>query len=142
MRSPPDQRERLNRQPEAVRENIFKEFATSWIKANPSEYVKLCPSGWRCRSSLTCDNPKAQHGLDRSRIALLPLTIAGLVMAWRRKWHLVFPLLVWGSALLTYTLTVTANRFAIPFEPLQLALTALVISHNSFPRHACGQKVC
>jgi hypothetical protein len=74
------------------------------------------------------DNPKANKVWIVSRILLLPLTIVGLFMVRKQKWHLLFPLLVWGSALLTYTLTVTANRFAIPFEPLQLALTALVIS--------------
>ena len=75
------------------------------------------------------DNPKARNLVwIISRILLLPLTIAGLVLARKERWHLLFPLLVWGSSTLTYTLTVTRTGFSIPFEPLQLALTALVIS--------------
>jgi hypothetical protein len=125
----PEQRARLNRQPEAAREQIFKEFATSWISANHMGYVKLCLKRLGMSILFDLDNPKARNLVwIASRIALLPLTIIGLILAWKRKWHLLFPLLVWGSALLTYTLTVTANRFAIPFEPLQLALTALVIA--------------
>lgn len=125
----PEQRGRLNRQPEAEREKIFKEFATSWITSNHAGYARLCAKRLGMSILFDLDNPKARNLVwIASRIVLLPLTLIGLAMAWRRKWHLLFPMLVWGSALLTYTLTVTANRFAIPFEPLQLALTALVIS--------------
>jgi hypothetical protein len=125
----PEQRAMLNRQPEAVREQIFKQFATSWISANHLGYVKLCLKRLGMSILFDLDNPKARNLVwIASRIALLPLTIIGLFFARKQKWHLLFPLLVWGSALLTYTLTVTANRFAIPFEPLQLALTALVLA--------------
>jgi hypothetical protein len=124
----PDQRARLNRQPEAEREKIFHEFAASWISANPGAYAKLCVKRLLMTLLFDRDNPKANKVWIVSRILLLPLTIVGLFMARKQKWHLLFPLLVWGSALLTYALTVTANRFAIPFEPLQLALTALVIA--------------
>ncbi len=75
------------------------------------------------------DNPKARNIIwIITRILLIPFTLIGLIFAIKQRWNVLFPLLVWGSALLTYTLTVTANRFALPFEPLQLALTALVIS--------------
>lgn len=124
----PDQRARLNRQPEAEREKIFHEFAAGWISSNPGAYVKLCAKRLLMTLLFDRDNPKANKVWIVSRIVLLPLTIVGLFMARKQKWQLLFPLLVWGSALLTYALTVTANRFAIPFEPLQLALTALVIS--------------
>jgi len=123
-----DQRALLNRQPEAEREKIFRQFTTTWIKANPAGYLKLCVKRLLMTLLFDSNNPKANKIWIASRILLLPLTIVGLVIARKRRWHLVFPLLVWGSALLTYTLTVTANRFAIPFEPLQLALTALVVS--------------
>jgi hypothetical protein len=125
----PDQRARLNRQPEVVRENVFKEFATTWIAANPGRYATLCLKRFGMSVLFDLDNPKARNiAWIATRIVLFPMTIAGLIIARRQKWRLLFPLLVWGSALLTYTLTVTANRFAIPFEPLQLALTALVLS--------------
>jgi hypothetical protein len=134
----------LNRQPEAVREQIFKQFATSWISANHLGYVKLCLKRLGMSILFDLDNPKARNLVwIASRIALLPLTIIGLFYARKQKWHLLFPLLVWGSALLTYTLTVTANRFAIPFEPLQLALTALVLApiFNRFATQPRGFEV-
>ena len=124
----PEQRARLNRQPEAEREKIFHEFASAWIAANPGAYTKLCMKRLFMTLLFDRDNPKANKVWIISRVLLLPLTIIGLVMARRQRWHLLFPVLVWGSALLTYTMTVTANRFAIPFEPLQLALAAVVIS--------------
>jgi hypothetical protein len=124
----PDQRARLNRQPEAEREKVFHEFAGTWIKENPGAFAKLCVKRLLMTVLFDRDNPKANKLWIVSRIVLLPLTIVGLILAWKERWHLLFPLLVWASALLTYSLTVTANRFAIPFEPLQLALTALVIS--------------
>jgi hypothetical protein len=125
----PDQRAELNRKPEAERERIFKKYATTWIAAHPADYLKLCAKRLGMTLLFDLDNPKARNIVwISSRIALIPLTIIGLWLARRNGWHLMFPLLVWGSALLTYTLTVTANRFAIPFEPLQLALTALVIT--------------
>ena len=75
------------------------------------------------------DNPKARNLVWLgSRTLLLPLSIIGLVMAYRRGWALFFPMLMFGSCLLTYSLTVTANRFSLPFEPLQLGLVALVIA--------------
>jgi hypothetical protein len=125
----PEQRADLNRKPEADREKIFKKYATTWIAAHPAEYLKLCIKRLGMTLLFDLDNPKARNIVwIGSRITLVPLTLIGLWLAKRNGWHLLFPLLVWGSALLTYTLTVTANRFAIPFEPFQLALTALVAS--------------
>ncbi|HEX3356924.1 MAG TPA: hypothetical protein VHS31_08135, partial [Tepidisphaeraceae bacterium] len=125
----PDQRAQLDRQPEAAREKIFQQFAKSWISANPQKYLKLCAKRLGMTLLFDLDNPKARNIIwITTRILLIPFTLFGLFFACRQKWHLLFPMLVWGSALLTYTLTVTANRFAFPFEPLQLALTALVIS--------------
>ena len=59
--------------------------------------------------------------------ALLILSAIGVVLAVRRRWSLLFPALVVGSCLLTYTLTVTAARFSIPFEPLQLCFAGVVV---------------
>jgi hypothetical protein len=133
----PEQRAELNRKPEADREKIFKKYATTWIAAHPASYFKLCIKRLGMTLLFDLDNPKARNIVwIGSRIALIPLTLYGLWVAKRNGWHLLFPLLAWGSALLTYTLTVTANRFAIPFEPLQLALTALVISSLFCPLSA------
>jgi hypothetical protein len=41
---------------------------------------------------------------------------------------MAIPFLVVGSALLTYTLTIAAARFALPYEPWQLSLIAVVIA--------------
>jgi 4-amino-4-deoxy-L-arabinose transferase-like glycosyltransferase len=136
----PDQRAQLERQPEAAREKIFKQFATTWISANHDKYLKLCAKRLGMTLLFDLDNPKARNIIWIStRILLIPFTLVGLIFAIKQRWNILFPLLVWGSALLTYTLTVTANRFALPFEPLQLALTALVITtyftKNSAPQN-------
>jgi hypothetical protein len=119
------QRHRLANHPEADREEIFKEFAEDWIAAHPGRYVQLC--GIRLFKTLTIDwdNPRSVIGVYLySRILVLLLTIGGLYTAFRQRWSLAFPALLAFTALLTYTLTVTAARFAFPFEPIQLALGA------------------
>jgi hypothetical protein len=123
------QKARLKHQPESVREEVFKEFALQWITNNPSRYLHLC--GVRLTKTLTVDwdNPRSYNTVYIvSRFALLGLTIVGLVIAWRQGWSLLFPGLMAGVALLTYTLTVTAARFGIPFEPIQLCLGAAWIA--------------
>ena len=72
----PDQRARLNRQPEADREKIFHEFAAGWIKQNPGEYARLCFKRFWMTLLFDRDNPKANKVWMITRIALLPLTIA------------------------------------------------------------------
>lgn len=117
------QRTRLHNQPEAFREGIFRQFATQWIQTHPKRYFELC--GIRLWKTLTIDwdNPKSYNSIYiASRYALLGITVIGLFAAWRQKWTLLWPGIIAGTALLTYTLTVTAARFSMPFEPLQLAL--------------------
>jgi hypothetical protein len=119
----PSQRARLENHPEAEREEVFKEIATTWIKEHPQRYVELC--GIRLLKTLTIDwdNPRSVIRVYLfSRIAILLLTIGGLYAAFKFRWSLAYPALMAGTALLSYTLTVTAARFAFPFEPIQLAL--------------------
>ncbi len=131
------QRSRLHMQPETVREGVFREFAVNWIRDHPGGYIRLC--GVRLLKSLTIDwdNPKAYNIFYViSRYLLLGLTVLGLIVAWRQKWSLLFAGLLAGVALLSYTLTVTAARFSIPFEPIQLSLGAgflAALLHRSGP---------
>jgi len=119
----PSQRAKLENQPEAIREDVFKEIATTWIKEHPRRYMELC--GIRLAKTLTIDwdNPRSVIRLYLfSRIAILLLTLGGLYTALKYRWSLAYPALLAATALLSYTLTVTAARFAFPFEPIQLAL--------------------
>jgi 4-amino-4-deoxy-L-arabinose transferase-like glycosyltransferase len=123
------QKARLQGQPEVVREEIFKEFTVNWIGQHPDQYLRLC--GKRLLTTLTVDwdNPKSYNAVYiASRFLLLILTVLGLIVAWRQKWSLLLPGIIAGTALLTYTLTVTAARFSLPFEPLQLALGAALVA--------------
>jgi hypothetical protein len=120
----PSQIARLANHPEADREEVFKQYAQDWIVAHPQRYLQLC---WiRLIKTLTIDwdNPRAYLSPTylASRIVILLMTIPGLVMAWKKKWSLMLPAVLVITALASYTLTVTAARFAFPFEPLQLAL--------------------
>jgi hypothetical protein len=122
------QKARLGNRPEAYREEIFREFALSWIRSHPKRYVQLC--GIRLLKTLTVDwdNPKSLYrSYVIGRAAINVMTLAGLVVAWRQRWSLLFPAMVAACALGSYTLTVTAARFAFPFEPLQLTLGSAAI---------------
>jgi Dolichyl-phosphate-mannose-protein mannosyltransferase len=125
----PQQKAELTGKPEVEREKIFARYAKTYISDHPDEYVRL--SGIRLWKTLWVEsgNPKA-HGTKQylfywtPRTLLLVLTPVALVVAWRRRWRLTIPLLVAGTALLMYTLTIAAARFALPYEPWQLALIA------------------
>jgi len=131
----PEQRARLEHQPEAAREEVFKEFSTTWIDSHPARYAKLCAVRLGKTLWVDWDNPKAHHILFwLPRTAMLVLLIPGIVVAVRQKWPLMFMTLVAGSCLLTYTLTITAARFSLPLEPLALcfvaAIAAMVVEKN------------
>ena len=111
---------------EQEREVIFKEFTMSWIRANPGDFTRLCGVRLAKTSWIDWDNPKSYNRVYViSRAALLLTAAIGLVLALRRRWSLGFPALIYLSTLLLYTLTITAARFAIPFEPLMLSFSAL-----------------
>jgi 4-amino-4-deoxy-L-arabinose transferase-like glycosyltransferase len=120
----PSQTTRLFGHSEAEREELFKIYATTWIKDNPGRFLQLC--GIRLIKSLTIDwdNPRAylSRTYQLSRAMILLFTIGGLFIAWRQKWQMQVPLILAFCALASYTLTVAAARFAFPFEPIQLAL--------------------
>lgn len=123
------QRSRLKHQPEAVREAAFKEFVSDWINRNRRAYLRLCRVRLMKTLTIDWDNPRSYNTVYiLSRYVLLSLTIVGLFVAWRQRWSLLIPGLMAGTALLTYTLTVTAARFAMPFEPLQLTLGAAFLA--------------
>jgi 4-amino-4-deoxy-L-arabinose transferase-like glycosyltransferase len=129
----PEQKMELWEKPEVEREPIFGRYAKDFIRENPATYAKLC--GIRLWKTLwvEADNPKS-HGLKQyflywlPRSVLLVMTPIGFWLAWRRRWRLGVPLLIVATAIVTYTLTIAAARFALPYEPMQLALVALVIS--------------
>jgi 4-amino-4-deoxy-L-arabinose transferase-like glycosyltransferase len=125
----PSQKSRLHNQPEMVQETVFKEFALNWIENNPQKYLRLCLIRVIKTIGVDWDNPKSYNIIYIvSRYLLLALTIVGIVVALRQKWSLLFPAIIIGTALLTYALTVTAARFGIPFEPIQLCLAAACIA--------------
>ncbi len=121
----PADQARLEGKTEVQREKIFKELATSWIKAHPRRYADLSLIRLGKTLWVDWDNPKS-HNLAYigSRAAIVLMTLIGLPIALRRRWPLFFPLMLVGLCLLTYTLTLTAARFSMPFEPLQLCLGA------------------
>ncbi len=122
------QKGHLSNHPEADREVLFHQYATDWIRTHKARYVQLC--GIRLVKTLTVDwdNPRSLYvSYLAGRAAILLMTVGGLIVAWRQGWSVGFPAMVAGLALLTYTLTVTAARFAIPFEPLQLILGAAAV---------------
>lgn len=124
----PQQKRELRGQPEAVREDIFRRYATTWIREHPQRYFELC--GIRLFKTLWIewDNPKAYNRVYiAARTTLAVLSLAGLFIAVAMGWRLGYAMVVLGLSLLTYTLTITAARFALPFEPLQLTLMALVL---------------
>lgn len=129
----PDQRAQLWKKPEVEREVVFGEFAKSFIREHPGRYLELCGIRFLKTVWIEADNPKA-NGLKQyvlywtPRTVLLVLTPLGMLVAIRRKWRMTIPILVVGSALLTYTLTIAAARFALPYEPWQLALVALLFA--------------
>jgi hypothetical protein len=124
----PEQRQCLWGKPDAAREAVFKEWAVEWIRSHPSRYFQLC--GLRLVKTvwLDWDNPKSRNvPYVVSRTILVALSVIGLVIALRRKWSLFYPAMVAALCLAVYTLTVTAARFSIPFEPLQFCLAALAV---------------
>ena len=124
-----EQKAELRGKSEAEREKIFAKYAKTWISQFPGQYAQLC--GLRLVKTLWIewDNPKSWDRLYvyfTTRTLLLLATPIGLYMAWRRGWRVGYPLLLSLTCLLTYTLTIAAARFALPFEPLQLVLLALI----------------
>ena len=125
----PEQRARLENQPEGVREEVFKEFATGWIASHPARYLQLCLIRFGKTLWVDWDNPKSHNILFwLSRAILLGLMVPGLVVTRRQHWSLLFAGLVAGSCLLTYTMTITAARFSLPLEPLALCLAAAFLA--------------
>jgi 4-amino-4-deoxy-L-arabinose transferase-like glycosyltransferase len=125
----PSQKSRLKNQPEMVRDAVFREFATQWITTHPAKYFRLCVIRVIKTVGVDWDNPKSYNIIYIvTRYGLLLLTIVGLFVAARQRWSLLFPAVIVGTALLTYALTVTAARFGIPFEPIQLCLAAACIA--------------
>ena len=118
----------LEGKPEVEREQIFRGFALDWIRANRSRYVELCLLRLAKSLWIDWDNPKARNEIYVSfRAFLLLFGSIGLFLALQRRWSLLYPLIIFGSCLLVYTLTITAARFSIPFEPLAFCLAALTL---------------
>ncbi|MDB5357189.1 MAG: hypothetical protein JWN24_3642 [Phycisphaerales bacterium] len=123
-----DQRKLLYGKSELQREAIFKEITTTWIRTHPARYAQLCWQRLRKTIWIDWDNPKSYSLIYIvSRAVLLFTAAIGLLLALWRRWSLGFPALVYCSTLLLYTLTITAARFAIPFEPVMLCLSALTV---------------
>ena len=120
--------QRVRGKSEQEREKIFKEMTMSWIRSHPARYAQLCWVRLSRTIWIDWDNPKSFNVVYvASRAALLVTAAIGLILALRRRWSLGYPALIYLSTLLLYTLTITAARFAIPFEPLMLSFSALAL---------------
>jgi 4-amino-4-deoxy-L-arabinose transferase-like glycosyltransferase len=123
-----EQRAELTGKTEVQREKIFGRYAKEWISANPGGYLAMCVNRFIKTVWIEWDNPKGNILYQLSRSALQLASLVGFIFAWRAGWRMTIPLLVVGLALLTYTLTIAAARFALPYEPWQLALIASAIA--------------
>jgi len=125
------QRAQLVNQTEVVREDLFKEWTQAWISENPGGYARMCAVRLGKTVWIDWDNPKSNHPVYiATRVILLVLTAIGLVLAIRLRWRLGYPAVLLGGALVLYTLTVTAARFILPFEPFALCLSALALERG------------
>lgn len=125
------QRAQLINQPEVVREDRFKEWTQAWIRENPGGYARMCGVRLIKTVWIDWDNPKSNHPIYiATRVVLLLMTALGLVLAVRRRWRLGYPAVLLAGALVLYTLTVTAARFILPFEPFALCLSALALERG------------
>lgn len=117
----------LNRKPEIEREQLFHDWAVAWIRENPNRWLQLC--GLRLAKTLWIewDNPKGEQFYIVSRTILLGASALGFVFAFFHHWRILIPILVMGTGVLTYTFTITAARFAFPYEPWQLILASLAM---------------
>jgi hypothetical protein len=124
----PEQLARIWGKNDQARELAFKEWTIQWIRLHPERYLQLCMIRLGKTLWIEWDNPKGQNLVYvGSRTVLLALSMIGLVLARRRGWRLAFPCLLAGSCLVLYTLTLTAARFALPFEPLQCCFAAVLV---------------
>ena len=126
-----EQRAELDGATTVGRERLWKKYATTFISQNPGRYAELC--GVRLAKTLwwEWDNPKghqAFYAYPITRAVLLVGSLMGLLVALARRWRIGWPAVVVGTSLLTYTLTVTAARFALPLEPFQFALCAAALA--------------
>lgn len=122
------QKAELRGKTEMQREEVFKRWATQWISENRGRWAELMFIRLGKTLWIEWDNPKSHHPVYvYPRSVLVVLSALGLVLALRKRWTLLYPLLLIGSCLLLYALTQTAARFSLPFEPIQLAWVALLM---------------
>ena len=121
----PAQRIALDGADATERGELFGAWTREWISNNPGTYAlvsikRLAKTLW-----WDWDNPRGHQYLYAYpvwRALLLAGSTVGLWFAVRRRWRLGMPALIVGVALVTYSLTITAARFAAPLEPFQYAL--------------------
>jgi hypothetical protein len=122
------QLEELQGKNEVEREKIFRRYATTWITSNPQRFLELCLIRLYKSLWIDLDNPRANNiAYIASRSLLLVLGVVGLLTAVALRWRIFYPLTLAASCISVYTLTLTAARFMVPLEPIQLALGVSVI---------------
>jgi hypothetical protein len=136
----PQQRERLNHQPEIIRAHIFRQWAMEWVTAHPLDYARLCVMRLGKTLWADMDNPKAQDLYSISRAILLLLSFAGAGIAIRTRTLRIFPTLLFVVPVAYFTFTLTGARYALPYEPLQLAAGAYAVATIAFSRRACAAR--
>ncbi len=125
------QRVELDGKSPAAREAVFGRLTRDWISNNPLGYAKNSLKRFAKTAWWDWDHPQGHQGFyvyPVSRAVLLVGSLIGLFLALKSGWRLRQVGLIVVTALLTYTLTVTAARFGMPMEPFQFALCGLGIA--------------
>lgn len=113
---------------EVEQDALFRAWALQWLAENPVRYAQLCGIRFLKTVWVEWDNPKSRNIIYvLCRSGLLVASLGGLVLALRRGWRMGHIFLLMGTCLLTYTLVIAAARFALPHEPVQLVLSALLV---------------
>lgn len=124
----PQQRDELSGRTEAAREDLFRTWTSHWIATNPLRYAELCARRLWLTVWTDLNNPRARNALwIASRTSLLPLTVLGAILAWRRGWRVGPAIAVLTVCVIAWSLTLASDRNGLLLEPLQLALCAGVL---------------
>jgi 4-amino-4-deoxy-L-arabinose transferase-like glycosyltransferase len=122
-----EQQVELSEKTEIQREEITGRWTKKWISENPKQFAWITLMRVKKTLWYDDDNPQVDRIYLTSRTILLVGFPVGLILAWRRGYRLLIPVLVLGVALSIHAITIAAARFIFPHEPFQIAMLAVVI---------------